>query len=365
MADFSFDVGFYAFDQFDITGLNQTNLTNTAGSLRGATVSYSNNATFTLDDNPSTTTITINDDDGPNAAANQFADGAADLNNQGNQVNNSNQNNQFLSADITINGESFSAGDRVELEFAFNMVGSDGSTLEFWTIRIDGINIGLSGPIFAQPGVTYTSDGGAVDLTSIPIDEVPCFTPGSFVETPSGPCLVETLEAGDLVLTKDHEARSVRWVGSRKVSFNELRITPSLRPIMIEAGAMGPKQPSRDMVVSQEHRMLIANNQVSVLFGVSDALVAARSMVNGDTIRIVQPEDGVEYIHVMFDKHEIIFVDGTETESFFPGELTVGNLEEGPRAELLGLFPELGPKGKSIAKLARRSLKKAEAELVL
>ncbi len=368
MTAFTFDVAFYAFDQFTIGGTAITD-------LQTQTVGYPVGATFTLNPGATETVVGILDDDGDQGVGvNEFSDGAIDGDADGDATEDE-YNNQVTTADVTVNGGDFYAsGSLAELEFGFTAMGSDGNTYTVYVVRLgnDGVdnqsgdNVGLMflGP-YPPPGVTLTITDTPVDLTSVPISEVPCFTPGSCVDTPQGPRAVETLKAGDIVLTKDRGARVVTWVGSRKVSAAELAVTPALRPVTIEAGALGKNVPNRDMTVSPEHRMLVANDQVSMLFGVEDALVAARSMVNGDTIRITQPEDGVEYIHIMFDRHEIIFVDGTETESFFPGDYGVNGLDDGPRAELIGLFPELGVKGMKFGNLARRSLKKAEAELVL
>ena len=365
MVAFSFEVGFYDFNQFVINGGSGI------GDLQTQTVGFPNGTTFEFSATPVQTVMTVLDDD-EDAGINEFSDGAIDGDADGGAPANQ-YNNQHIESAVTAYGETYPANSLAELEFGFTASGSDGNTYTVYVVRLgnDGVdnqsgdNVGLMfiGD-YPPPGTTLTITE-TLDLTQIEIADVPCFTTGSYVATPDGPRAVETLKVGDLVLTKDHGARSISWVGNRKISAKELSLTPALRPIIIEQGALGPNVPNQDMSVSPEHRMLVANDQVSMLFGVTDALVAARSMVNGDTIRVVQPEDGVEYIHLMFDRHEIIFVDGTETESFYPGEYTVNNLEDGPRKELLGLFPELGLKGHKFGKLARRSLKKAEAELVL
>ena len=73
----------------------------------------------------------------------------------------------------------------------------------------------------------------------------------------------------------------------------------------------------------------------------------------------------VSYVHFMFDRHEVVRADGAWSESFQPGDQTMASMGDGPRAEILELFPELetevGIRG-YIA--ARRSLKKHEAKLL-
>jgi hypothetical protein len=43
---------------------------------------------------------------------------------------------------------------------------------------------------------------------------------------------------------------------------------------------------------------------------------SAKSLTNGDTI-YSRPVDEVEYFHILLDRHEIIFAEGSETESYF------------------------------------------------
>jgi len=71
---------------------------------------------------------------------------------------------------------------------------------------------------------------------------------------------------------------------------------------------------------------------------------------------------GVTYIHMLFDSHEIIRANGAWTESYQPGEMTLAGMDDGPRDEILSLFPEL--KLGFLFPAARVSLKKHEAKLL-
>ena len=71
------------------------------------------------------------------------------------------------------------------------------------------------------------------------------------------------------------------------------------------------------------------------------------------------------YIHVMFDQHEVILSDGAWSESFQPGDMTLGAMGDAQRAEIIALFPELETTdGVEAYTAARRSLKKHEARLL-
>jgi hypothetical protein len=45
-----------------------------------------------------------------------------------------------------------------------------------------------------------------------------CFTPGTRIETPEGPRLVEELREGDHVQTRDNGAEEIQWIGSRRMT---------------------------------------------------------------------------------------------------------------------------------------------------
>ena len=65
-----------------------------------------------------------------------------------------------------------------------------------------------------------------------------------------------------------------------------------------------------------------------------------KDLVNGDTIYIRQG-GVVEYFHILFDSHEIIFAEGIPSESLHINQSTLDSLGEESRAEIIELFPEL------------------------
>ena len=57
-----------------------------------------------------------------------------------------------------------------------------------------------------------------------------------------------------------------------------------------------------------------------------------------------QVEGGeVTYVHLLFDRHQILWSEGPETESFLPGPQIVHALEQDVMTEICTLFPELDP----------------------
>jgi VCBS repeat-containing protein len=212
----------------------------------------------------------------------------------------------------------------------------------------------------------FDSDGnaaGTLEFTDIE-DVIPCFTPGTLIATPQGERRVEDLAVGDRVITRDNGIQAIRWVGARVMTGQELARAEHLRPVLIRQGALGGGLPERDMLVSPQHRVLMANEKTALYFDESEVLVAAKHLTGMDGIDVVEVSQ-TTYIHVMFDQHEVILSDGAWSESFQPGDQTLAAMGDAQRAEILELFPELETvTGINAYTSARRSLKKHEARLL-
>jgi hypothetical protein len=101
------------------------------------------------------------------------------------------------------------------------------------------------------------------------------------------------------------------------------------------------------------------------LFGETEVLVAAKELVNDHSVR-VREGGTVTYVHLLFDRHQIVISNGLESESFLPGGQINNLFEEEAVAEICALFPNLDPEtGEGYSKSARRILRKYEAELLL
>ena len=184
----------------------------------------------------------------------------------------------------------------------------------------------------------------------------PCFVSGTLIRTPGGDRLVEDLQPGDLVETRDRGAQPLKWVGARSV--------PGLgdfAPVRLARGALGN---IRTLFVSPQHRILLTGWRAELFAGQPEVLAAATHLVNDSTIRAVQM-DRVTYHHIMFDRHEVIEAEGLACESLFPGDQIMGQ-DRALRGEIEALFPELaGPNGVHAWKTARRVVKRPEARLIV
>ncbi|QYX58566.1 Hint domain-containing protein [Roseovarius sp. SCSIO 43702] len=193
---------------------------------------------------------------------------------------------------------------------------------------------------------------------------IPCFTPGTLIATPKGERKVEDLEIGDRVITRDNGLQEIRWVGRRDLKGAELLQAPQLRPVLIRAGALGRGLPETDLLVSPNHRVLINNEKSALYFEDREVLVAAKHLTGLEGVDPVDTDE-VSYIHFMFDQHEVVLSNGAWTESFQPGEQTLGDMDDASREEIYTLFPELRhAEGVNAYQAARRSLRKHEAQLL-
>ncbi len=145
-----------------------------------------------------------------------------------------------------------------------------------------------------------------------------CFTPGTMIRTAQGCTEIETLRPGDRVQTKDNGMQEVLWCGHRRMTGARLHAMPHLRPIRFRAGALGVGRPEDDLLVSPQHRMLVNGQASRALFNTDEVLVAAEDLLNDHSIMVDHSVREVTYIHVLLERHQIIWANGLETESFHP-----------------------------------------------
>ena len=180
----------------------------------------------------------------------------------------------------------------------FFIVGSDGSTT--W---LDTMN--------AFPN-------GAHSIVSI----FACYASGTMIDTPEGARAVETLRIGDQVLTNKGRAVRIRFVARRSFNATELRSFAPLRPILVPTGSVARGVPSTDLTVSALHRVLVRDADLERLFGLHAAFVAARDL----PFARPAPLADLTYVHFMCDSHECVLANGCESESLFPGDVTLAAL---------------------------------------
>lgn len=248
-----------------------------------------------------------------------------------------------------INGQPVSAGSIVTL-----------ATGQQILVNLDGTITVLADGDTESVNFSYTtgvgSGNGLSDTAFVTINQVPCFVAGTRIRTPQGYVAVEELQPGDLVVTKDDGAQPICWIGSRDVEGRG-----DFAPIHIRKNTFGHH---RALQLSPLHRVLVRDGLTEILFGDPEVLVAIKELINDHSVRQV-PVAQVTYVHLMFDKHQIVWAEGLETESFLPGPQIVNSFEQETMAEICAIFPELDPEtGAGYGPAARRTLKGFEATLL-
>lgn len=181
-----------------------------------------------------------------------------------------------------------------------------------------------------------------------------CFCAGTLISTETGPRPVEDLRPGDKILTVDNGLQPLIHL-----AHNTVPAMGALAPVLILEGAMGN---SRDLWVSQQHRMLIEGWRAQLFCGEDEVFVPAVKLANGKDIRIV-PGGRVSYYHLLFMNHEVVFSEGIPTESYFPSQ-DLSDDAAAARDEAMLLFPDLGSAMAGPVKTARRVARQAEAKIL-
>jgi hypothetical protein len=116
------------------------------------------------------------------------------------------------------------------------------------------------------------------------------------------------------------------------------------------------------LLISPQPRLLIREERVSMLFDANEVLVAAKHLVNGDTVCRCMQNPDVTYVHLLFDRHEILHTNGIWSESYLPGPEASTGFDRDAQAEILALFPQLDlATGHGYGPAARLSLRGYEA----
>ena len=117
--------------------------------------------------------------------------------------------------------------------------------------------------------------------------------------------------------------------------------------------------------------MLVRSRIARRMFGADEVLVAVKHLLELPGVEVVTEFDEVEYFHILFDQHEIVYANGLEAESLHTGPQALKSLDRAALDEVLAIFPELAdptpdairqmarpvPKGKLARQLAHRHVK--------
>lgn len=154
-----------------------------------------------------------------------------------------------------------------------------------------------------------------------------CFEGAMRIDTPSGPRCAKSIRPGDFVMTHDGGAKPVKWVAHR-----HLRAWGRHAPVVFADGAIGNQG---ELVLSQQHRVLIHAPEAFKIHGSDAVLVPAVAFANGATVRVT-PRRDITYVHLLLEQHHILTAQGVACESLLLGKVS---------RELIERLPEIGTKG--------------------
>jgi hypothetical protein len=139
---------------------------------------------------------------------------------------------------------------------------------------------------------------------------IACFATGTRIATARGDIAVEALTVGELARTESGALRRIVWIGQRTLRPRHHARPEDVQPVRVHAGAFGPGRPARDLDLSPDHAVYVADDG-----GAPGVLIPVRHLVNGSSI-VRRDVDAVTYWHVELDRHDILLAEGLPAESY-------------------------------------------------
>ncbi len=210
---------------------------------------------------------------------------------------------------------------------ALALVDGTGTVLQF--VSWDGNTVTATGG--DASGLTSTSvgsaatsgqslqsdDGGATYYTQTSQNKgtIPaCYARGTWIDTVSGPVRIENLRVGDVLRVIDGPPAPVRWIWTKSQTFQRDDPSP---PVRFSARAAGPLAPTRDLVVSSQHR--IALGLPKQFEEMTPALVPAKALADLRGVHVMHERDCVQWWHIVCDRHVLIRANGLVSETMLLG----------------------------------------------
>ena len=153
--------------------------------------------------------------------------------------------------------------------------------------------------------ITKSDGSGGTELF---LNSVICYAEGTAILTDRGEVAVESLQAGDRVITlQDGQPvpMAITWTGNRHIDLLGHPRPYTAAPVRIRAGAFGDDLPRRDLLVSPAHGIYVDGK-----------LVPANLLINHMTIVQDMDAASVSYHHIELERHALILAEGLTSESY-------------------------------------------------
>ncbi len=162
-----------------------------------------------------------------------------------------------------------------------------------------------------------------------PYTVLPCFLKGTPICAQGGKHKrIENLNKGDLVKAKNNHLQPIAMIAKSSIRHDDPGYVKNL-PICIFAHALGKNNPSIDVYVSPNHRILLRNGQFITDFNSRHILVPARYLIGYNGVKKVLPEDqNIHYFYLILESHEVVETKGMLSETFYLDEYSVQRLRD-------------------------------------
>ena len=154
----------------------------------------------------------------------------------------------------------------------------------------------------------------------------PCYLRGTRIRAERGDVAIETIKIGDLVAVRRDGKdifEPVVWVGQGSIDLSRHAYVEEAAPVLVKANAIAPGQPSRDLLLTPEHCLVL-----------NGFCVPAKLLVNGGSITSERNHAPYTFYHLELERHGALIAEGTLAESY----LDTGNrtlFDNGPDARQL------------------------------
>lgn len=176
---------------------------------------------------------------------------------------------------------------------------------------------------------------------AIPVFEAAfsAFSHGTLITTTRGPVAVEDLEPGMKLITREHGAQPVIWIGSTRLVPQAVETTAhDARMTRVMADSFGFTRPERDLLTGPSARML----RKCTGHGTGESeLIPVTTLSDGMNVIGIVPPRPVSVYHLCLHKHSTILANGLEMESFHPGPQFERNMGQNMLSLFMSLFPHI------------------------
>jgi Hint domain/Calpain family cysteine protease len=161
----------------------------------------------------------------------------------------------------------------------------------------------------AELNALYTGGTGdeflAADGAHIFSEAALCHLSGTNILTATGERPIESLQIGDVVITRFGGTQRIKWIGEQHYAARFIAKNRDKIPVKITQGALGNNLPQRDLYLSPGHSLLL-----------DDILVLARDLVNGVTITQAEPSGIISYYNIELAAHDCVLAEGSWSETY-------------------------------------------------